>query len=264
MHRLPGWLILAALLALTVLAFGCAGDDDDSGGDDTGDDDDDDWENDPAIQSNAVDPIDALTPAALSALEAAPEWIYYDLLETFNRLGDANQDRWANLILDASDDRYVDELAFLVAHSSLTDLMYEGYLPELLEENVASIYETAEALPYVTLIEVDDGARNDYTTLEYALPDGDTFELFRDDYLWYVVHPRRWRTSGRSTSTRIRGVPPIRRTASSGATTCSTTPTTATRRCARSSRTRRCSGTTSTTRPTTVRSARSTTGSTTR
>ena len=185
------WLavILAALIALATVLTACGGDDDDD--DDTGDDDDSNWEDDPQIATQGDDALDALTEDALAALDLAPAWLYRDLLVAFSNLTAEDQDIYAGVILDAAEDRFVDELAFSIAHVSTTDLTNRSFVPEVLEDNVYWIYQNDEILDYVTVLdEGEPGVDEDYySTVQYELADGPV-TLDREFYYWFVVHPR--------------------------------------------------------------------------
>ncbi|MBW2703329.1 MAG: hypothetical protein JRF33_21130 [Deltaproteobacteria bacterium] len=124
-----------------------------------------------------------LVEGAREALQVVPAWLHDDLAVSLSRLAGSDQRRWASLILDA-DDRFIDEIAFVVAHSAKADLRNSLIDPQLLHTSTRSIYERAAELPYVELLEGPD-----YTTLRYAGPAGPV-ELPPEIYYWYVVHPR--------------------------------------------------------------------------
>jgi len=182
-------LFFAVLLISTILIAGACG----SGGDDDDDDDDDDlnWQDDPQMQTDGPDALDGLTDDAAAALEAAPDWLYDKLLNAFKRLSNTTQDKYAGVILNATDPNYLDELAFIVAHSAPQDMSNMSYDPDILEHNVELIYQRDDLLDYVDIVEYGEASKGGdfYTTLKYYMPDGD-FEIPMDIYYWYVVHPR--------------------------------------------------------------------------
>ncbi|MBN2495086.1 MAG: transglutaminase domain-containing protein [Deltaproteobacteria bacterium] len=127
---------------------------------------------------------DLLTDEARQAVQSVPAWLRDPLALSFARLGGGDQRRFAQVILEPADPRHVDEIAFVVAHSSRADLRSDLYDPALLAHNAALIYERADSLPYVELVELEDG-----TTLRYILP-ARPVVIPREIYYWYVVHPR--------------------------------------------------------------------------
>ena len=150
------------------------------------------WQGHPQMQAQGPEPTDGLTSDAIAALDVAPKWLYFPLLHSFKNLHQNMQDTFAAVLLNASDPRFVDELAFIIAHSAPEDLnLANANYPALLEDNVRMIYERADQLDYVDVVEHGDASKGGdfYTTLKYYLPDGD-FELPRDIYYWYIVHPR--------------------------------------------------------------------------
>lgn len=189
---LTGWLALILIASLFGLAFsGCNPDDDDDSGDYDDDDDDDNWQDNPEIVVKGDEALSNLTEAAKDALEVGPSWLYGDLVVAFTDLSDEVQDKLAGLILNAADDRYLDEIAFCAAHLSLSDLAYPSLHFDLIEENAALIYQADEILDYVTIVEYGDAKSGGdyYSTLKYEMPDGPV-EIDREIYYWYVVHPR--------------------------------------------------------------------------
>jgi hypothetical protein len=133
-----------------------------------------------------------LSADQLAAVDAVPAWLRPDLSATFWRTREGlRPDELARMILEAEDDTYVDEIAFLVAHLAPEDLRRMDR--EIIPETVRRIYEYDATIEFADLVEhgdADDPER--YTTVAYRiLRDGaeDSFELPRDLYYWYVVHP---------------------------------------------------------------------------
>ena len=74
--------------------------------------------------SPALDePTSFLTEAAWEAVELAPDWIKTELTSNFTKLKPKLQSQLANLMTQAEDPRYLDELAFLIANISPEDLI---------------------------------------------------------------------------------------------------------------------------------------------
>lgn len=138
-------------------------------------------------------PEETLTPDARAAVERVPAWLQPALFDKLVQLPDDVQDRLAAAIEQAAaeDPRYVDEVAFCVAHIAAEELSppYDDPLdPELLLENARHLYAAAELLDYVELLELGDRT----TTRYRMLIDGQEvfWELPWQDYYWWVVHPR--------------------------------------------------------------------------
>jgi len=89
-------------------------------------------------------------------------------------------------ILEHCEARYFDEIAFVIAHTATEVLRTVARMgqADILERNAKTIYEYASTLPYLKLVEKDR-----YTTISYKIA-GKEVELPRDDYYWYVVHPK--------------------------------------------------------------------------
>jgi hypothetical protein len=79
-----------------------------------------------------------------------------------------------------------DEIAFVIAQTSpeILRTMSRMGQADIVTRNAKTIYEYAPMLPYLKLVE-----KPDYTTISYKVA-GKEVELPRDDYYWYVVHPR--------------------------------------------------------------------------
>ncbi|TET46317.1 T9SS type A sorting domain-containing protein [candidate division TA06 bacterium] len=139
---------------------------------------------------------DQLTALAGQALAKAPDWLRLDLKDNFRRMDSAHQDIYADLILNCPDKRYYDEVCFQVAHLSPQTLVYGGFDPDLIVENVYWIYEIDVDLEYVTVVDYGDPdlGGNYYSTTSYKVLDelGDTVEqeVPRDIYYWWVVSPK--------------------------------------------------------------------------
>jgi len=132
-----------------------------------------------------------LDTGCAAAIKRAPTWLQHQLREAFRRMSAADQKQYAKVIADATD-KTVDEIAFLVAHISKEDLQY--ITPALIKRNAELIYEADPLVKYADLVEYGQAKKGGdfYTTVKYTrLADGKetTFELVRDDYYWWIVHP---------------------------------------------------------------------------
>ncbi|MGA1822279.1 MAG: Ig-like domain-containing protein [Thermoplasmatota archaeon] len=126
-----------------------------------------------------------LADACYDALESIPVWLRSNLTYKFGLLPQSDQTALANLIINSPDERFVDEIAFCIAHSSLETLRDDYFFPEILTHNARLVYDTDQYLDYVEIIELDDR-----TTLRYKSEDNSTWDLPADLYYWYVVHPK--------------------------------------------------------------------------
>jgi hypothetical protein len=127
----------------------------------------------------------SLADECQQALALVPEWIRSNLTFKLRQLSNDDQKTYANLIINAHDSKYIDEIGFVVAHSSLDALQHTYYFPQLITDNAKYIYQNEQYLPYVDIVE-----KTDYTTLSYKNKTNTSHELPRDIYYWYVVHPQ--------------------------------------------------------------------------
>jgi len=136
----------------------------------------------------------ALTTTAEEALALAPAWVRDRLRMTLVQLDPDLQNGVARLLTNAVDPRYLDEIAFAIAHCSVEVLKDPAFEPAVFATNARFIYEADTILDYVSVVDygtpgVDDDyySTTSYTILENGEPT--TWELPRDVYYWYVVHP---------------------------------------------------------------------------
>lgn len=146
-------------------------------------------------QSEVVDPMVPLSELGEQAVARAPSWLRGPLRLRLGMVAPDVQDTLARLVLEAPDERIVDEIAFSIANVQEHDLTLAAFEPDLITENALALYEFAEAVPYAEL--VDSGAPGDAdygTTIRYQYVDaaGSTasYEIDRETYYWWVVHPK--------------------------------------------------------------------------
>ncbi len=119
------------------------------------------------------------------ALDIVPEWLRSNLSYKFRQLSSDFRTIYANLILNSPDERYVDEIAFSIAHSAVENLEDDYFFPELLTHNSQLIYDNDQYLNYVEVVE-----RGDYTTVIYKDRYNSSVELPKDLYYWFIVLPK--------------------------------------------------------------------------
>ena len=135
-------------------------------------------------------PFPSLSSNVYEALNLTPSWLREDLLLQFNELGN-NANTFANIILNANNGgnaRYVDELAFSIAHTGTDVLTSSPNIPQLLLENVQYIYGNDAYLPYVEVVDYPDHSTTRYKVNESGSIN--TYELPKEIYYWYVVEPK--------------------------------------------------------------------------
>lgn len=88
--------------------------------------------------------------------------------------------------LEHSEPKMFDEIAFVIAQTSpeILRTMARMGQADIVTRNAKTIYEYAPMLPYLKIVE-----KTNHTTISYKVA-GKEVELPRDDYYWYVVHPR--------------------------------------------------------------------------
>jgi hypothetical protein len=126
-----------------------------------------------------------LPPECDLALEMVPEWMRFNLSYKFRQLSSDYRTTFANLIINSPDEKYIDEIGFVIAHSAVDNLQDDYFFPELITHNAQLIYENDQYLNYVEIVEKDD-----YTTVVYKDKDNNSMELEREIYYFYIVHPK--------------------------------------------------------------------------
>ncbi len=140
-------------------------------------------------------PAEKLTSTAQQAVAWAPDWLRDDLTDNFAAMDIAFQDIYADMILNPTDIRFTDEIAFCVAQIGVTNLQDLDFIPDLLEENAFYIYEHDQYLDYVRIVDVGTPGVDDnyYTTTFYMVDEAGTpteYELDMEKYYWFIVHPK--------------------------------------------------------------------------
>ncbi|MBN2207784.1 MAG: hypothetical protein JW759_00585 [Candidatus Coatesbacteria bacterium] len=134
-----------------------------------------------------------IAPQAQEALQLVPEWLQMDLYDMFVRMSTSQQEDWGQLLLDITDLRIIDEVAFTIAHSSKSVLT--GGNPQLYVRNAELLYQIDEEIAYADIIDhgVPGQDPDYYSTVLYNTIRGGVmgqYELPRDIYYWFVVHPK--------------------------------------------------------------------------
>ncbi len=134
-----------------------------------------------------MDPLELVSGAAAEAVDAVQPWLKRDLAVQLLRMG-RDGDRFARLIRDCTEDQYVDEIAFSVAHTPPEELRSMGS-QNVLWDNVHQLYDQDQHIPYANVVE-RTGEDGNYTTIQYTNYTGVQHEYPRDIYYWYVAHAR--------------------------------------------------------------------------
>ena len=136
----------------------------------------------------------SLTDDAWAAVALAPDWIRVEMTSNLALLAPAVQDSLAHLMTGAENPLYLDEIAFMIANIAPEDLSRSEFRAGYITDQVAIIYAADPLLDFVQLKEYGEPGSGDYwTTTVYKYIEGDEekeFELPRDIYYWYVVHPK--------------------------------------------------------------------------
>ncbi len=160
----------------------------------------------PEAEAPATPPLELawepiLTDLAVEAIALTPAWMHDDLAISLQGLDEDLQNEYALLIVDEDEPWLVDEIGFVIAHTSPEVLTSTNFHPSLITLNAELVYARDADLDYVELIEVGEGDDDPerYTTTRYRVgqfdeESGETSvveqEIERDIYYWYVVHPR--------------------------------------------------------------------------
>lgn len=129
---------------------------------------------------------DGLSESVVAAIAKSPRWIQQALTRQFRTLSDP--EAYADLLLK-SQKQYTDELAFSIVCCPTGKVPS----PDILKENVESLYEHDQWIQYADIIDFDDGTGNYYSTTRYAVLVNGTpqqFLLPPEIYYWYLVHPK--------------------------------------------------------------------------
>ena len=77
-------------------------------------------------------------------------------------------DPYADEIGNATQDRYVDEIAFAIAHMPAEVLWHNESFPELYTENARGVYAVGDAVKYAEVVDHGSYASGDYwSTVRY-------------------------------------------------------------------------------------------------
>ncbi|UCG68256.1 MAG: hypothetical protein JSV09_10585, partial [Thermoplasmata archaeon] len=140
---------------------------------------------DPEDNEIAARPPEDLPDECDLALEMVPDWLKGNLSYKFRRLSSDFQTIYANLIINSPEERFIDEIAFVIAHTAVENLQDDYFFPELITHNAQLIYDADQYLKYVQIVE-----RGDYTTVIYKDKDNISVELEKDIYYWFIVEPK--------------------------------------------------------------------------
>jgi hypothetical protein len=142
---------------------------------------------------NFVSDLPDLIEGAQLAVEMVPKWLQPGLTHKLSLMGNYYQQIIADIILE-TEDPYIDEVAFAIANVSAQYLSSEFCNPQLFTENAELIYQIAEELDYVEVIDYGSSSDEDYySTTSYTkltAEDQETeVEVPREIYYMYIVMP---------------------------------------------------------------------------
>jgi len=137
---------------------------------------------------------DTLPSGVQEAVDYSPDWLAEDLTDNLRKLPSDFQWTYAGLILNSPDPRFVDEIAFQIAHvgwETLTDTTFD---PSLVVANAHYLYENDDSLLYADIVDYGRPPWDDYwSTVGYwAIEDGETTQYLipKEIYYYYIVHPQ--------------------------------------------------------------------------
>ena len=126
-----------------------------------------------------------LSEKVKDAIAKSPRWIQHRLTMQFKTI---DGDKYADLIIESSL-KYVDEIAFSIACSPLAEVSS----PDIIRDNILTLYENDQWIKYADIVDYDDGFGNYFSTIRYRVIENGTvkeFEYPPEIYYWYVVHPQ--------------------------------------------------------------------------
>lgn len=131
-----------------------------------------------------------------NAILRCPKWLQYDLRFKFKTVTSTTiRSKMVNII-NATPKQYLDEVAYVVAHLSEEALSYSR-LPDdwsHIIDNARMIYNHADSLQYVNIVEYGDTTSGDwYTTTTYRIKQGSNYiwrEIDKSYYYNYIVMPK--------------------------------------------------------------------------
>ena len=131
-----------------------------------------------------------------AAIQRTPLWLHDNLRFKFRVITDASFRTKMVDLLNATEKKYLDEVAFTLAHLPYEVLSSSRFVNDwnYLIENAKMIYTCADSLQYVHLVEEGDTVTGDwFTTTEYKIKTGSNF-IWRqiDNYYYYmfIVMPK--------------------------------------------------------------------------
>jgi len=148
-----------------------------------------------SIKQYAISYFVNLTDSAKLAIEKAPSWLKCDLRDVLAQISSQYQNKWAKCILEANDP-YIDEIVFSIANLSPEYLQSPYAYPEMFTKNAEYIYKYDSLFKYVEIKNYGNSITGGdyYSTAVYKIQDSATgpvydYEIPKDIYYWYVVHP---------------------------------------------------------------------------
>jgi hypothetical protein len=135
-------------------------------------------------EQNIVSYSTGLSEKIKDAIAKSPRWIQRELTRQFHAI---DGEEYADMILEMGK-KYVDEIAFIIARSSL------GKPPsvDIIIDNVLVLYENDKWLNYADIVDYDDTQGNYYSTVRYKVIENDIVKQLEyppEIYYEHIVHP---------------------------------------------------------------------------
>ena len=131
------------------------------------------------------------------SINNVPFWIRPRLLLTLNEIKEEKATDLINHLSKISENKenlkFLDELFFVIAFSSPIELEQEDFSPEMIVQNIKTLYASSSVLDYAQIVEKGTEITGELTTVSLKIKDGDKItDVELDPWLYYafIVHPR--------------------------------------------------------------------------
>ncbi|MEI6090975.1 MAG: T9SS type A sorting domain-containing protein [bacterium] len=133
-------------------------------------------------------------PKISQAIAKSPKWLRNRLQLNLSLLTGSFVNTYSDMIINA-EEPYIDEIAFVVANTSVDLLMSKYFYPDLIVQNAKSVYTHDADLKYVDIVEYGSMQNGDYySTVVYKRKNlqgqEEQIEVPYEIYYWYIVYPK--------------------------------------------------------------------------